>query len=131
MIGAASEGNAGGGHLRVSLARHLVSSHRTIQAIRVSSRLAQFGQAAAGRPDVAENADQGGPIFDKTDEHGGVATRPILRPDVVSPRRGNLLICPHRRSCYFGDVHERPVERSRSSRARRTAEDRSCAPSLE
>jgi hypothetical protein len=42
-----------------------------------------------------------------------------VQPDMVSRRRRNLVI------------QDRAVERSRSSRARRTAEERSRAPSLE
>jgi len=41
-----------------------------------------------------------------------------LQPDLVSRRRRNLVIGARRCSRPFGDVQERAVERSRSSRAR-------------
>jgi hypothetical protein len=49
----------------------------------------------------------------------------------VSWRRRNPVIVRTPMPVHFGDVQERPVERSRSSRARRTAEERSRAPSFE
>jgi hypothetical protein len=42
----------------------------------------------------------------------------MLQPDLVSPRRQNLVIVRMPVLSLFGDVQERPVERSRSSRAR-------------
>jgi hypothetical protein len=51
--------------------------------------------------------------------------------DLVTRHRRNLVISRRRRPPAFGDVQERPVDSSRSSRARRTAEERSRAPSLE
>jgi hypothetical protein len=122
--------------------------------------LSEFEQFKAERLDLRNDAEQRRPILEQTDQHGLAASqlrhhrgkgrqggRPqatldsdgvearcgdhaiIVQPDLVSRRRRNLVIGAHRR--YVGDVGERPAETSRSSRARWTADDRSCAPSLE
>jgi hypothetical protein len=55
----------------------------------------------------------------------------IVPPGPVSWHRRNPVIARTTAPCSSSRVQERPVERSRSSRARLTAEERSRAPSLE
>jgi hypothetical protein len=55
----------------------------------------------------------------------------ILPPDLVSPQRRNPVIVGRLGAALCRRRQERPVESSRSSRARATAEERSRAPSLE
>jgi hypothetical protein len=54
-----------------------------------------------------------------------------FQPDRVSRRRRNPVIVRVPVPALVGDVQKRPVERSRSSRARGTADERSQTPGFE
>jgi hypothetical protein len=108
--------------------------------------LSKLEQLQTERLDLRNDAEHRGPILEQAGEHGfascqlrhhrgkggeGRRSEPalypdrvharrcghslILHPDLVSRQRQNLVIV---RTRYFGDVRERPDERSRNSRAR-------------